>query len=126
VPERVDYVILYVTSLEDSVRFYRDVVGLPFKFSNETYAEFATQNMKFALMAGSSLPDLIGRAQLPAGGASEVCFVVDDVDAEATRLKDAGVEILSGPTDREWGHRTLHFLDPDGHIVEFAKEIPRT
>jgi lactoylglutathione lyase len=125
VPQRVDYVILYVKSLEQSIAFYRDVVGIPFKFSSETFAEFATENTKFALMDSAALPDLIGRERMPAAGASEVCFVVDDVDAEATRLNETGVEILSGPTDRVWGHRTLHFLDPDGHIVEFAKEIPR-
>jgi lactoylglutathione lyase len=27
--------------------------------------------------------------------------------------------------DRPWGHRTLHFEDPDGFVVELAEEIPR-
>jgi lactoylglutathione lyase len=33
--------------------------------------------------------------------------------------------LLAEPTDRPWGHRTLHIADPDGFIVEFAQEIPR-
>jgi lactoylglutathione lyase len=35
------------------------------------------------------------------------------------------VRPLAPPTDRPWGHRTLHVADPDGFVVEFAQEIPR-
>jgi lactoylglutathione lyase len=51
--------------------------------------------------------------------------MVDDVDAWADRLAARGVEVLSGPADRPWGHRTVHVADPDGFVVEFAQEIPR-
>ena len=122
---RVDYVILYVHDLGDSIAFYRDVVGLPFKFEQSGYAEFATQGTKFALFERSAVPELIGRPAKEGGPTGEVAFVVDDVDAEATRLAAAGVSILSEPFDRPWGHRTLYFLDPDEHVVEFAQEIPR-
>lgn len=123
---RVDYVILYVGDLEESIRFYRDVVGLPFKFAESGYAEFATEGTRFGLLERARLPDLIGREAAGGGPASEVLFLVDDVDARSEGLRAAGVEILSGPVDRPWGHRTLHVLDPDGHVVEFAQEIPRT
>jgi lactoylglutathione lyase len=59
------------------------------------------------------------------GPAGEVLFLVDDVDAEAERLRGLGVEFLSGPVDRPWGHRTLHLLDPDGFVIELAQRIPR-
>ncbi len=124
-PARVDYVILYVHDLDASIAFYRDVVGLPFKFKQSNYAEFATQGTRFALFERSSVPDLIGRAVTEGGPTGEVAFVVDDVDAEAARLSSAGVRILSPPVDRPWGHRTLYVLDPDEHVVEFAQEIPR-
>jgi lactoylglutathione lyase len=116
---RIGYVILYVDDVDRSVAFYRDLLGLPFKFAQAGYAEFATEGTRFALYERARLPELIGRAA--AGG-----FLVPDVDAEAERLRQAGVEILSGPVDRAWGHRTLHLLDPDGHVVELAQEIPRT
>ncbi len=122
--DRIDYVILYVSDLERAIAFYRDVVGLPFKFSDRGYAEFATTNLKFALFDASRALDLIGREPTGAFGA-EVLIVTEDVDAEAERLRAAGAEILSGPEDRPWGHRTLHVAGPDGHVVEFAQEIPR-
>jgi lactoylglutathione lyase len=48
------------------------------------------------------------------------CVDVEDVDAETARLRAAGAGILTGPTDRAWGHRTLHLHDPDGFVVELA------
>ncbi len=122
----VDYVILFVDDLDSSVPFYRDVVGLDFRFSDNGYAEFRTGAAKFGLLERDRLPELIGRTARRRGDpAGEVLFLVDDVDAEARRLRAAGVEILTGPADRPWGHRTLHALDPEGHVVEFAQEIPR-
>lgn len=114
-----------MTDLARSVAFYRDVVGLPFKFQESGYAEFASGPVKFGLYERARLLELIGREAVPGGPAVEVVFLVDDVDAEAERLRAAGAEVLAGPVDRPWGHRTLHVLDPDGQVVEFAQEIPR-
>ena len=60
------------------------------------------------------------------GAGGEVVVMVPDVDAYAEQLRAAGVPVLSGPADRPWGHRTVHVADPDGFVVEFAEEIPRT
>jgi len=70
------------------------------------------------------LPGLIGREAAEGGPGGEVVFFVDDADEEAQRLRGLGVEILAGPVDRPWGHRTLHLRDPDGFVVELAQEIP--
>src|SRR5918992_3360232 len=113
-----DYVILFVGDLNLSIAFYRDVVGLPFKFTESGYAEFATNRVKFALFERALLPQLIGKEAAEGGPNVEVVFVVPDVDAEAQRLRLAGVDILTGPIDRPWGHRTVHFFDPDGKVVE--------
>jgi lactoylglutathione lyase len=121
----VDYVVLYVGDVDASLAFYRDVLGLPFKFQETGYAEFATRGTKFALYERVRLPGLIGRDASGGGPAGEVLFLVDDVDGEAERLGGLGVEILAGPVDRPWGHRTLHVHDPDGFVVELAQEISR-
>jgi lactoylglutathione lyase len=118
------YVILYVSDLDASIGFYRDVLGLPFKFADAGYAEFATGSTRLALYERRRAEWLTGRPVTP-GPAAEVVFVVEDVDARAAELATRGAAILSGPTDRPWGHRTVHLADPDGFVVELAQEIPR-
>lgn len=119
---RVGYLIWYVESLERSVRFYRDIVGLQVRLRGDGYVEFTMDNVKFALFDRAKLPELIGQpgGQPPCG---EIGFVVDDVDAEAARLLEAGFDIHTGPIDRPWGERTMHFADPDGNIVEYAQKL---
>ena len=124
--DRVGYVILLVADLERSVGFYRDVIGLPFRLRGDGYAEFATQGARFGLYDRDRLGELTGQGTgRPGEPGGEVVFLVEDVDAEAERLRAAGATILKGPVDRPWGHRTLHVEDPDGFVVELAVEIPR-
>lgn len=120
----VQYLILYVQDLEASIRFYRDIVGIPFKFSEHGYAEFAAGAVKLGLYQRTRLPELIGREPSD-GPAGEILVPVESADTEAERFRAAGAEILSGPVDRPWGHRTVHVLDPDGNVVELAQAIPR-
>lgn len=121
---RIGYVILYVADLDASVRFYRDVLGLPHRFTDAGYAEFGTEGTRFALYERRRAEWLTGVTVTP-GPAAEIVLVVDDVDAQARRLAALGTPVLSGPADRPWGHRTVHIGDPDGFIVELAQEIPR-
>ncbi len=123
---RLGYVILFVRDLDASITFYRDVLGVPLRFTEHGYAEFDTKGARLALYERARLSGLIRRRPTDGGPTGEVVFMVDDVDAEAERLRTAGVEVLAGPVDHPWGHRTVHVADPDGHVVEFAQRIPRT
>nr|WP_216859278.1 VOC family protein [Sulfitobacter aestuariivivens] len=51
------------------------------------------------------------------------CVSVDDVDACHEVLTTQGVDVVSPPTDRDFGHRTLFFCDPDGNLLEIYAEI---
>ena len=55
------------------------------------------------------------------GGASGGPVVhVEDVDAHHAHAKAVGAEILSEPTDQEYGQREYGVKDPDGHSWWFA------
>jgi lactoylglutathione lyase len=118
-------VILFVSDLVASVRFYRDVAGLEHRFTDAGYAEFGTGPTRLALYEKRRAEWLTGHPVLP-GPAGEIVLIVEDVDAVAAALQTRGIRLLSEPADRPWGHRTLHITDPDGFVVEFAQEIPRT
>lgn len=123
--DHIGYIILYVTNLDASVTFYRDVLGLTHRFTDAGYAEFDTQGTRFALYERRRAEWLTNHPVTP-GPAAEIVLLVTDVDTESTRLTSLGVPILTPPTNRPWGHRTLHLSDPDGFIIELAQEIPRT
>jgi catechol 2,3-dioxygenase-like lactoylglutathione lyase family enzyme len=48
---------------------------------------------------------------------------VPGVDRRADELSRRGVALISPPTDRAFGHRTLFFRDPDGNLLEVYAEI---
>ncbi|HZA61176.1 MAG TPA: VOC family protein [Actinomycetota bacterium] len=121
----MESVILYVSDLDRAIAFYRDVLEVPFAFSDRGYAEFRLDNLKLGLLERERAAELTESDRPPAGSA-EILFPVEDADAWATTLREANVEILSGPMDHPWGHRSLHVADPDGHVVELAQQIHRT
>jgi predicted enzyme related to lactoylglutathione lyase len=48
-----------------------------------------------------------------------ICFDVDDVDAEYTRVLALGALTLNEPKTHPWGARSFQFRDPDGNIINF-------
>lgn len=123
------YVILFVEDLERTLAFYVDKVGLPLRFRAEGYVELAVEGSKFALLARSRVPELAGSAHAarPASGAHEgsVTLLVQDVNRTYHELTARGVSFLAAPKDRPWGQRTAYFVDPDGHLIEIATNLPR-
>lgn len=122
---RVSHVILFVADLEASIAFYRDVVGLAPRFTEHGYAELETEGARLALFERARVPGLIRRPPGAPGPTAEVVLETEDAGAEAARLRALGMDVV-GPVDRPWGHRTVHVLDPDEHVIEFAEQIPRT
>ena len=57
-------------------------------------------------------------------GNRHLAFYVSDVDAEAARLAQAGVEFLFEPVDHKGGVRLAYFRDPDGTVLELLSGTP--
>ena len=45
-----------------------------------------------------------------------------EITLSAAELEAKGVDILSPPINRDFGHRTLFFRDPDGNLIEIANQ----
>ena len=50
-----------------------------------------------------------------------IVFVVDDVDAECTRLQREGIAITTPLQTEPWGERFFQVSDPNGVIVQFVQ-----
>ncbi len=119
--------VLFISDLAASKRFYCEVLGFTLLFEDENSAGLQLGEDMLMLLDPDAAKDLLvgGATGSPKGRAPMGVYnlFVDDVDAWYARLRDAGVEFLLEPRDREWGRRTAHFTDPDGFVWEISKEI---
>ena len=102
-----------VRDFEAGRAFYRDVLGFEETFVNwqDRWAKLGRGEMEIALAEGE--PD-------EQGGVAHVD--VDDVKAEAERLRAAGIEVgvvleLSGEI------RLVDVFDPDGNRIQLAQSL---
>ena len=127
-PKRIDAITLFVEDLERARLFYQKVFGLPVHYEDDNSAVFRFENTLINLLQISAARDLIAPgavAEPSAGSRFQLTIPVEDVDAACAELEARGVELLNGPMDRAWGIRTASFVDPGGHIWEFAQPLPK-
>lgn len=124
--KKVGAITLFVEDLERATSFYRTAFGLGVIFEDEDSAVFRFEDTLVNLLHAPAARELITPATVASpesGSRFQLTIWVDDADAVCQELAAAGVSLLNGPVDREWGQRTACFSDPDGHIWEIAQEI---
>ncbi len=105
---RVSVVYLYVSDMDRSLRFYRDLLEIPLE-GDDDWMEATLGGTRFALHATHE-----GIGEL-SEGTIHVSLEVADTDAAAERLRAQGVETRETMRD-EWG-TALEVVDPDGYRV---------
>ena len=120
----IDYTVIFVRQMAAMREFYGATLGFPLhKELGPKWVEYRVGSNLLALTDRGSLFD----DPLPPIGvlSLQLAFRVSpsEVAQCAATLKARGVEILSGPTDQPFGHRTLFFRDPDGNVLEIYAEI---
>jgi predicted enzyme related to lactoylglutathione lyase len=103
---RISVVYLYVSDMERSAAFYRDLLGIPLEGDGD-WQEASLGGVRFALHRTHE-----GIGEL-SSGTVQVNLEVADVDAAAERLRAAGVEVGEAMRD-DWG-AALEVRDPDGY-----------
>jgi catechol 2,3-dioxygenase-like lactoylglutathione lyase family enzyme len=116
-----------VDDVDQAIGFYTEM--LDFKVltnASPAFADVKRGNLRLLLAgpassAGRPMPD--GRKPGP-GGWNRIHFIVDDIDAEVGRLREAGAtfrnDIISGP-----GGRQILLEDPSGNVVELFQPATR-
>lgn len=125
--KRIDVVVLFVQDVERSKAFYGDILGLEVDQQDEVSAFLKLETGLVALLGPAASHDLLSPEAVSldpsAAAKGQLVAFVDDVDGAYAELTAHGVEFIREPIDREWGLRTAHFKDPDGHIWEIAQPI---
>ncbi|WP_458122092.1 VOC family protein [Paenibacillus sp. Z6-24] len=120
------YIILYVNDFEQSMRFYRDILGLPIKMEAGTYVEFDTGATTLSINTRESVNELLDlglTADVPAASSFEVGFVVEDVSAVIEELRSQDVPVIREPVTKPWGQTVAYVTDPDGHFIEICTAV---
>jgi lactoylglutathione lyase len=118
---KLNYAIIFVSDMNRSVAFYRDVVGLPLKFDSPHWSEFATEGATIALHM-SSAPD--GQRADPNAIPAGHCrpgLSVPDIDAFHAKMLAAKVVCIEPPHDVH-GSRIAQYLDPDGLSISIGQQ----
>ena len=123
------HLILYVSNQALSAAFYARVLAQPPQLDVPGMTEFLlSEDLMLGLMPVSSIKRLLGE-RLPdpnnAAGTprAELYLLVDDPAAYYQRALDAGAGELSKLSPRDWGHSVAYCLDPDGHVLAFARDV---
>jgi catechol 2,3-dioxygenase-like lactoylglutathione lyase family enzyme len=116
-----------VDDVEEAVAFYTKLLGFDLTMSAApAFAEARRGNLRLlisgpASSAGRPMPD---GAQPGPGGWNRMHFVVEDIEAEVARLREAGAsfrnDLVSGP-----GGTQILLQDPSGNIVEIFQPAAR-
>lgn len=123
------YFILYVADQARSAAFYEQALGVPPRLHVPGMTEFNLQSgTTLGLMPESGIKALLGsRLPDPTPGRgtprAELYLVVDEPELFHSRALAAGATELSPLQDRSWGHSAAYSLDPDGHVLAWAKSL---
>ncbi len=121
--KHADYVIVFVSDMPKSVRFYRDVLGLHLRFETPDWTEFETGSTTIALH-GKSANRMAPAALEPRAGECRIGFTVDDVEKRVAQLEASGATIARRPTRSDADRVILAIaLDPDGLPISFAQAL---
>src|SRR5947208_6921628 len=106
--QKPDYIVVYVSDMSRSTAFYRDVLGLPMRFTSPGWTEFNTGTVTLALhrTGETKLPPSQGR---PPAGQAHLGFVVDDLQGTYEALTAQDVYFSLPPQLQPTG-RTLSVL----------------
>jgi catechol 2,3-dioxygenase-like lactoylglutathione lyase family enzyme len=118
----MDHLVLTVASIERTVAFYGDVLGMRAEtFGDGRWAlHFGTQ--KFNLHEAGH--EFEPKALWPTPGSIDICLAVSTpLDEVVGALEKHGVPIIEGPVDRTGAQgpmRSVYLRDPDDNLIELC------
>lgn len=113
--QKPDYFVIYVSNMQRSTAFYRDVLGLPLKMHSPGWTAFNTGDIPLALHATEATSQ--GRAEGIPAGQAQLVFIVDDIQAAYEALKAQDVPFSMPPQKQATGRTFAILHDPDGFAI---------
>ena len=127
---KLGYTIIYVPSVESSLRFFGQAFGLQQKFLHDSgdYGELNTGETTLAFASHQ-----LGAMNFPEGHVKasdskqplgvEIALVTTDVHAAHKSALVYGATELSAPAQKPWGQVVSYIRAPDGSLVELCTPV---
>jgi catechol 2,3-dioxygenase-like lactoylglutathione lyase family enzyme len=127
--DRVDHLVLTVTDIEVTTRFYERALGMQREFFRGPEGQ-----PRHALLFGSQKINLQDRdtdtptkARVPTIGSGDFCLIAAvPLDEVIAHLKAEGIAIDTGPVSRRGALgplRSIYLRDPDDNLVEVSEYV---
>ena len=121
--DRIDHIVLTVSDVEQTVRFYSEVLGMREVVFAEGRRALAFGGQKINLhQAGREFEP---KAARPAAGSADFCVItLTPLGEVMDRLADGGVEVIQGPVEKTGALGSMQSVcisDPDGNLVEISR-----
>ncbi|MGM9907686.1 VOC family protein [Limosilactobacillus sp.] len=121
---RIDHIVLTVTSLEESSRFYHEVFDMPIIDSqtNDDIITLRCGHQLIRLQQADRSTEL--KAAKPTIGSTDLCLVAGDkVEDILHHLRSYYVDVVAGPVEKngsEGEMTSIYVHDPDNNLIEIA------
>ena len=127
--DRVDHIVLTVSDIEETTRFYERALGLRREFfrgpEGQTRYALRFGNQKINLQDRST--ETPTKARVPTFGSGDFCLIAAiPLDRIIAHLETEQIPIEVGPVPRRGALgpiRSVYFRDPDGNLVEVAEYV---
>jgi catechol 2,3-dioxygenase-like lactoylglutathione lyase family enzyme len=123
--DRLDHLVLTVRDLEETCRFYTEVLGMEVvTFGGGRKAlQFGRQKINLHEAGREFEP----KAQRPVPGSADLCFIANQPLEDVIRhVRSCGVEIIEGPVKRTGAVgaiQSIYMRDPDGNLIEVSNYL---
>ena len=117
---RLKNVLIVVEDMEISKTFYREIMGLHV-IMDQGDNVMLTEGL--VLQQKKVWEDYMGQSVSKSGFETELYFVENNLDQFLERIdsSDIKIERVGEMKTNFCGRRTIHILDPDGHLIEIGE-----
>jgi catechol 2,3-dioxygenase-like lactoylglutathione lyase family enzyme len=122
---RLDHLVLTVASIERTVAFYADVLGLEARQFGDGRWALHFGDQKFNLHESGH--EFEPKAARPTSGSVDLCLIAATPLGEVMAdLEAHGVPLVEGPVERTGALgsiRSVYVRDPDDNLIEIAEYV---
>lgn len=119
---RLRNVLIVVSDIERSVRFYRELFGLQVILDQDGNVILSEG---LVLQDAKIWKDFLQKELLPRNHMTELYFEETDLEGFVKKLElsEFSIEYVNEPMEHSWGQKVVRFYDPDGNLIEVGTPI---